>query len=234
MSARELYVRIIKDNTRTITLDVIKDGLIIAPDAATATISITISSSGGALPTPVLNAVATIETNGQLSFSVIAANTATEALYKATWKYQINGVTEEQDSFYRVVKTALDQLVVKKDIDIELPRLAGKNFKDVKWEDYIDARFNKVIRELRKRHLYDFFIMRSEDLFYIHLFTIIHDCAIAFREEDGDVWSEIQEDYKKFLSDEWNRLVFAYDSNQDGKLDEIENVTSRFQVRLNR
>lgn len=235
MPARELYPRIIKDNARTITLDVVRDGLIVSPDAAPApTVTIVQSSDGTALPTPVLDATATIATSGQLSFAVIAANTATEALYKSTWKYRINGVTEEQDSYYRVVKTVLDQLVIKRDLDIEVPRLANKEFKDILWSDFIDARFEKVIRELRKRGIYDFFVMRSEDLFYVHLYTVIMDCAINFREEEGDVWDIIKEDYKAAWTDAWDRLTIAYDQNQDGNLDEIENIHTRNQIRLNR
>ncbi len=63
---------------------------------------------------------------------------------------------------------------------------------------------------------------------------IVKDAAMNHKEEEGDVWDEIMRSYKQILDDEWNRLVVAYDVNQDNNLDELENRRGFNQVRLNR
>ena len=193
MSARNLVQRIVKDLAKTITLDVIRDGKQIVPDASP-TVSLFRAGDGTATTISVVDAVATIATSGQLSFAVVAGNTDIEGLYRAEWKFKISTVDHTQDSFYRVVKSVSDQLVTLKDVIQELPRLANIKFEDVTWEDFIDARWNKMQREARMRGIYDWLVLRDEDLYYIHLYQVMLDAVMNFKEEEGDVYDELMKD----------------------------------------
>lgn len=223
---KELYQRFIKDTAGTLKYVPVLDGLEVVPSAATITI---VNASGGPLPTPVTGDSATIANNGALSFSVIAANTADEQLYKAVWSFTVSGTAHQHVTFYRVVKHIQDQLVTSEDVYFEKPFLKAIDFEDVTIEDFIDHQWNWIEKDLRDRGLFTFLMLRAEDVYFLHLFRVVWMIASNHRKEEGDEFDMIREEYKEFYADQRNRVRAAYDSDNDGLLTEDENRT-----RLNR
>jgi hypothetical protein len=120
------------------------------PSSATITLK---EAAGTDLPTPVEGAAATVDaTTGEMAYALAGAQApdplSNGYLYRATWRYVIDGVTYETDQLYevrrRILKPTLTYSEVERDLPADVDDLCEGGLSEVldavgdAWDDVLD------------------------------------------------------------------------------------------------
>ncbi len=205
----------------TLTLRVYVNGTLTAPDSApTATLK---NASGESV------SIGSVTIASDVSkFDVAAATTTDLTLddhWQVVWTATVSSVVYVFTNPVKLVRYILSPVLTDEDLYRTHPRLnpsaSDKLFSSISnWESFRAAAWERIQRRLIKAGKRPWLAMSPSDFMDLHSSETKADIFEAASTLLNDSYGELARTYRKRAEDEWARLNFVYDRDENGLPDE--------------
>jgi hypothetical protein len=210
-----------KDRDAVVTLEVYRDGALVAPSSATLTLR---SETGVTLSTPTVTIVGSIPTATILAAALDSLGEG----YREQWDITIAGIVYTKYRDGAVCRSPLQMPITDADLVAGYPDLAQNlGTSATNFQSFLDKAWGKTLRKLRSGGKMPYVIVSSSALYDAVLEWTLHLIYTWWYGQTGGVhFKELADEHRSNFNEEWGSLSFEVDLDQDGVADDRDRETA--------